>query len=213
MSPSPSHDRIRLYRHPLSGHSHRAELLLSLLGLAHELVDVDLKGQEQKSEAFLRLNPFGQVPVLDDRGTVVPDSNAILFYLALRHGGERFLPVGPLETAEAQRWLSVSSGPLIAGPASARLVTVFGQALDHGRALGIASRLFDVLDAHLSSRRFLAGDRPMLPDISMYSYTAHAPEGGITLDSRPAIQEWLRRMQALDGFIPMETTKVGLLAA
>jgi len=213
MSASSSHDGIRLYRHRLSGHSHRAELLLSLLGLPHELVDVDLKGQEQKTEAFLRLNPFGQVPVLDDRGTVIPDSNAILFYLALRHGGERFLPVGPLETAEAQRWLSVSSGPLIAGPASARLVTVFGQALDHGRALGIASRLFDVLDAHLSGRRFLAGERPTLPDISIYSYTAHAPEGGITLDTRPAIKEWLRRMQALDGFIPMETTKVGLLAA
>lgn len=87
MSASSSHDGIRLYRHRLSGHSHRAELLLSLLGLPHELVDVDLKGQEQKTEAFLRLNPFGQAPVLDDRGTVIPDSNAILFYLALRHGG------------------------------------------------------------------------------------------------------------------------------
>lgn len=213
MPASAPNDRMRLYRHRLSGHSHRAELMLSLLRLPHELVEIDLKGREQKSDAFLRLNPFGQVPVLDDHGTIVADSNAILFYLALRHGGGRYLPDGPVETAEAQRWLSISSGPLISGPASARLVTVFGQALDHEKSLGIGLRLFDVMEAHLASRQFLAGDRPLLPDLSMYSYTAHAPEGGISLRKRPAIRAWLDRIRALDGFVGMEETRVGLLAA
>ncbi|MEE9160456.1 MAG: glutathione S-transferase N-terminal domain-containing protein, partial [Gammaproteobacteria bacterium] len=73
---------MKLYRHALSGHSHRAELFLSLLGLDHSLIDVDLMNGEHKSDKFLKLNPFGQVPVLDDDGVIIFDSNAILVYLA-----------------------------------------------------------------------------------------------------------------------------------
>ena len=73
---------ITLYRHPLSGHSHRAQLLLSLAGMPARLVDVDLMKGAHKQPDFLKLNAFGQVPVIDDDGTVVADANAILVYLA-----------------------------------------------------------------------------------------------------------------------------------
>src|SRR3546814_17781104 len=86
---------IKLYRHALSGHSHRAQLLLSLLGLDAELIDVDLKSGAHKQPGFLQLNSFGQVPVLDDDGTVVSDSNDILVYLAKKHGGGQWLPEDP----------------------------------------------------------------------------------------------------------------------
>ena len=118
---------IKLYRYPLSGHSHRAQLFLSLLGLETELVDVDLLAGDQKQESFLALNQFGQVPVIEDGDTVVADSNAILVYLANRYdSGNTWLPADPAEAAQVQRFLSVAAGPLANGPASARLVNVFG---------------------------------------------------------------------------------------
>lgn len=77
---------MKLHHHPLSGHSHRAVLLASLLNVPHELVEVDLKAGAHKRPEFLALNPFGQVPVLEDDGVVVADSNAILVYLAKKAG-------------------------------------------------------------------------------------------------------------------------------
>ena len=59
---------IKLYRSIVSGHAHRAELFLSLLGLPYSTIDIDLRAGEQKNEGFLKLNPFGQVPVIDDNG-------------------------------------------------------------------------------------------------------------------------------------------------
>ncbi|RZL91878.1 MAG: glutathione S-transferase, partial [Variovorax sp.] len=72
---------LTLYRHPLSGHAHRAELALSLLGLPHQLVDVDLAARAHKAPDYLARHPFGQLPLLDDDGHCVWDSTAILVYL------------------------------------------------------------------------------------------------------------------------------------
>ena len=69
---------IKLYRSIISGHAHRAELFLSLLGLPYTAIDIDLRAGQQRGAEFLKLNPFGQVPVIDDDGVVVADSNAIL---------------------------------------------------------------------------------------------------------------------------------------
>jgi hypothetical protein len=63
---------MKLYYHPLSGHSHRARLFLSLTGTPHELIEVDLAAKEHKRPDFLRLNAFGEIPVLDDGGPI-PD--------------------------------------------------------------------------------------------------------------------------------------------
>src|SRR5450755_2080525 len=76
---------LKLHRFRLSGHSHRAELFLALLGLPVELVDVDLSAGAHKRPEFLALNSLGQVPVLEDAGRLIPDSNAILVYLAERY--------------------------------------------------------------------------------------------------------------------------------
>ena len=116
----------RLHRHPLSGHAHRARLFLSLVGQPCEIVAVDLAKGEHRTPDFLRLNPFGQVSVLVDGETVVPDSNAILVYLAKRLGRTDWLPEDAAGAARVQRWLSVAAGPIAFGPAAARLITVFG---------------------------------------------------------------------------------------
>ncbi|KVT50371.1 glutathione S-transferase family protein [Burkholderia ubonensis] len=204
---------IRVYSFPLSGHAHRVRLFLSLLGVPFEVVDVDLAAGEQRRPAFLALNPFGQVPVIDDGGVVLSDSNAILVYLAKRYGDAHWLPDDPAGSAAVQRWLSLAAGPIAAGPAAARLVTVFGAPLDHAQAKRIAVRLFDAIDAEFAKQPFAAGAQPTIADIAAYTYIAHAPEGGVSLDPYPHLRAWLARVEALPGFVGMPPTRAGLLAA
>jgi len=204
---------IKLYRHPLSGHSHRAQLLLSLLGLEAELVDVDLAAGEHKQDAFLAMNRFGQVPVLTDGDTVIVDSNAILVYLATLYDAARsWLPVAPAAAAEVQRFLSIAAGALAYGPAAARLVNVFNAALDHRQAIETAHNLFAVLELHLDGRDWLAGPQPTIADLANYAYIAHAPEGDVALAGYPNLRAWLARIEALPRFVPMQATAVGLAA-
>jgi glutathione S-transferase len=197
---------IRLYRHPLSGHSHRVELFLSLLGLPRELVDVDLS--RRRDPEFLAKNPFGQVPVIEDGDLTLADSNAILVYLATRYDAERrYLPNDLLAAANIQRWLSVAAGQLAMGPAAARLVKVFGAPLDHDRARAIADKLFGVLDQTLATRSHLVGSDVTIADIALYTYTAHAPEGGVSLEPYPHVRAWLERVESLPRFVPMRRTQ------
>jgi len=90
---------IRIHRHALSGHSHRVQLLASLAGISHELVNVDLLAGEHKEEPFLTLNPAGQVPVIEDGDTIISDSNAILVYLARKYASD-WLPQDQVLEAE-----------------------------------------------------------------------------------------------------------------
>ena len=139
---------IKLYRHPLSGHAHRAQLALSLMGLPHELIDVDLMKGAHKTPEFLKLNPFGQVPVLDDGGDVVFDSNAILVYLATKYDADRrWLPRDPKGQAAVQAWLSVAAGQIAFGPAAARLITVFGAKYNPDDVIGRAHALLKVMES------------------------------------------------------------------
>jgi glutathione S-transferase len=189
------------------------QLFLSLLGVPHDVIDVDLAAGEHKSPTFLARNPFGQVPVLEDGELTFADSNAILTYLADRYdAGGSWYPMQPEARARVQRWLSVAAGELKSGPADARLVTVFGAGLDHERAKTIATRLFDVFEAELAIGPFLVGDTPTIADIATYAYVAHAPEGGVSLDPYPRIRAWLARVESLDQFVPMTPTAVGLAA-
>lgn len=198
---------IRLYRHPLSGHSHRVELFLSLLELPRELVDVDLS--RPRDAEFLAKNPFGQVPVIEDGEVTLADSNAILIYLASRYDPERrYLPSDPVGLGQVQRWLSVAAGQLASGPAAARLVKVFGAPLDHERARSIADKLFGLLEDALSARKYLVGSSPSIADIALYTYAAHAPEGGVSLDPYPNVRAWLSRLESLPRFVPMRRSAI-----
>jgi len=200
---------IRLYRHALSGHSHRVELLLTLLGLPFERIDVDLARGSHKTAEFLAKNAFGQVPVLEDGELTLADSNAILVYLAKRYDESgRWLPTDAPNAARVQQWLSIAAGPLASGPGAARLARVFGFPIDRERALRTAGDLYAVLEAHLGPRSFLVGDAPSIADVALYSYTAHAPEGGVSLAPFPSIRAWLARIEALPGFVRMQASAV-----
>lgn len=194
---------IRLHRVPLSGHAHRVELMLSLLGLPFETVEVDLAGGAHKTPAFLAMNPFGQVPVIEDGEATLADSNAILVYLATRYDTSgRWLPRDPLGAAAVQRWLSVAAGELLNGPGLARVEVLFKRPRDPQRHR-LAARLFEVMEAHLAQQEWLAGTAPTIADIALYTYTAHAPEGGVSLQPYPRLRRWLARIEALPGFVGM----------
>lgn len=195
---------VRVHGFPLSGHAHRVELMLSLLGLDFERIEVDLVSGAHKQPEFLAKNPFGQIPVIEDGEVTLADSNAILVYLASRYDRKRsWLPQDPVATAQVQRWLSVAAGELAYGPAMARLVALFGVPFDAARAKSTASALYNVLEAHLKAQPFLVGGAPTIADVALYSYTAHAPEGGVSLDPYPSVRTWLARIEALPGFVAM----------
>lgn len=108
--------------------------------------------------------------------------------------------------------MSVAAGLVASSPCSARLVTVFGAELDHQNAINIAHTLFKTMDAYLQNREYLVGTQPTIADIANFSYIAHAPEGGVSLEQHPNILRWLNNVRKLDGFIAMPETKAGLLA-
>ena len=205
---------IRFYSTSLSGHGHRVHLFLSLLDLPFEIIEVDMAAGANRSAAFLALNPFGQIPVIDDNGTVLSDSNAILVYLAKRYGGGAWLPDDAHGAASVQRWLSLAAGQIAYGPCAARLVTLFGAALNLETAQAIALRLFTVLEAEFaaSGQPFAAGADATIADVAAYAYIAHAPEGGITLQPYPHLRAWLRRVEVLPRFVAMPSSRIGLLA-
>ena len=116
---------IKLYGHELSGNSYKVKLLLSLLGIEHEWIKVDLLKGEHKASEFQSLNPFGQVPVLVDGDTIIKDAQAILVYLARCYGSEQWLPLDAVSLSQVVRWLSTTAGEVRQGPESARLYYLF----------------------------------------------------------------------------------------
>lgn len=207
-------ERLKLYWHPISGHAHRAQLFLALLGAPFDLVEVDLSKGAHKAPGFLALNPFGQVPVLDDNGVIVTDSNAILVYVAKKFGKADWLPEDAKGAADVQRWLSVAAGQLAFGPAAARLITIFGAAFNADEVIKRAHAILALIEAELSAREWIvAGAKPTIADVALYSYIARAPEGNVDLSGYPHVDAWLKRVEALPGFAPFATTPVGLQKA
>jgi glutathione S-transferase len=204
---------IRLYTTLLSGHGHRVKLFLSLLDLPFQVVELNMKAADNRKPEYLALNPFGQVPTIQDGDVTLFDSNAILVYLARRYGDASWLPDDPLGAAAVQRWLSLAAGQIAYGPCAARLVTVFGAPNDHQTAKNIAVKLFDVIEQELAGKPFAAGDHVTIADIAAHTYIAHAPEGGVSLEAYPNIRAWLRRVEALPRFVAMPATRAGLVAA
>jgi glutathione S-transferase len=207
---------IKLHTTLLSGHGHRVKLFLTLLDLPFTTIELNMKAGDNHTPAHLALNPFGEVPVIEDAdeygNTVVTDSNAILVYLARKYADASWLPDDPVGAAAVQRWLSLAAGKIAYGPCAARLVTVFGAPRDYASAKKIAEDFFAVIEPEFRDKPFAVGQTPTIADIAAYSYIAHAPEGGISLEPYPHLRAWIKRVEALPRFLPMPVTKAGLLA-
>ena len=112
---------LTLYDSRLSLNCYKVRLLLSLLGVPYTRQPVDIRKGEHRTPDLLVRNPFGQIPVLDTGSVALRDSQAILVWLARRHGDAQWMPTQPEDEALVNAWLSTSAYELRLGPYEARL--------------------------------------------------------------------------------------------
>lgn len=200
---------MKLYDYVLSGNCYKIRLLLTFLGQEYQPQPVDFfPGKEHKTDAFLKINTLGQLPVLEDQGQVICDAQAILVYLAENYddAGD-WWPKDALTRGKIAQWLAFADG-LTATSSAARLHDMLNYDLDVVAARNGAHRLFRVMEDHLSHQEFagqdwLVGSKPSIADTACFPYTALAEDGGIDLFLYPSIQRWVHRFAQLPGFINM----------
>jgi glutathione S-transferase len=197
---------MKLYDASLSADCYKARLMLSLLGLDYEPVPVDVMAGEHESEKFLALNPFGKLPVLVDGDVTLRDSHAALIFLALKHSEGNWMPTDPSGAGEVMQWLSVAANDMQHSLNEAWLVAAFNIGTDLEGAQARAKAVLDILEQHLQAREWLAlGQlgRLTVADVACYPYIAVAPDGKIDLSPYTAVQAWMKRVEALPGFVRM----------
>ncbi|NIE81061.1 glutathione S-transferase family protein [Asaia sp. As-1742] len=193
-----------LYNCPPSGNCYKVRLFAALTGIELDIQDVDIVAGAHKTAGFTALNPWQQVPVLQDRETVIWDSQAILVYLAEKYGKADWWPVDLATRAAVIEWLSVSVNEIQHGPADARLVKLFDYPLRYDDAVRNSQRTLKVIDQHLSTHKWLSADRPTIADCAAYPYLALAPEGDIALDPYRSLRRWIDNMEKLPGYVPVD---------
>jgi glutathione S-transferase len=196
-------NRLKLYDLDRSGNCYKVRLLLAMLGLSYQQVATDILAGETMTPAFKRLNPRGQVPVLIDDETVIWDSMAILVYLARRYGDSTWLPDDPAGEARVMQWLAVSENELLYGLARARAKMLFDRPYDLALCHQDAQPGLTTMEERLNNHPWLAADHLTIADIACYPYVSLAGEGDFSLQPYPSIRVWLKRVEGIDGWVPM----------
>jgi glutathione S-transferase len=190
---------MRLHDYDASGNCLKVRLLLGLLDRPYERVPVDIFDGDTLTDAFGRLNPVREVPVLElDSGELITQSGAILWYLA---EGTPYLPAEPLDRARVVQWLSFEQERVMGALGGARFRLLTGRddpALAGRLATGRAA--LDVLDAHLAAAPFVVAGAPSIADLALYAYISVAADAGVDPAGWPAVAAWLDRLRALPGF-------------
>ncbi len=194
---------MELYEFPQSGHSHKIRLMLSLLQIPYTSVVLDGAKLEQKSESFLKMNPFGQVPVLKDGETVVWDSQAILVYLARQYADPSWMPLDAVAMSRVMAWLSTAANEVSRGPSLLRLHYKLGRPVHLDDAQQFTETVMTILEQQLQTEDWLAAKHITIADIAVYPYIALAPEGKVDLTPYPATCRWLSRIQSLPHYVGM----------
>ena len=196
-----------LYNSAVSGNCYKVRLLLAHLGLPYETVEVSVVDRSNRPELLGELNPALRVPtiVLND-GRPLAESNAILWYFG---EGTRFVPEDPYFRAQVLQWMffeQYSHEPYLAVVrfwlAYSGTPERYADQIPDRMKSGYAA--LDAMEKHLAGKSFLVGEQFTLADISLYAYTHVAHEGGFILDRFPAIREWLERVAAQPGHVPID---------
>jgi glutathione S-transferase len=193
---------MKLYYLGNSGNAYKVRILLSLLNLPYEKVIIDGKTQQQKSPEFRKLNPRGEVPVIEDGGLVLWDSAACLVYIARKYGGDKWLPGDPAEMAQVMQWVALAGNEIQFGLQYARRGVLQDRwtagTLEQGHAL--ARIALDALEGRLKDNDWLALGRPTIADVACFPYVETAPEAKLPLEPWPHVVKWLARCKALPGW-------------
>ena len=202
---------IKLYDYELSGNCYKLRLLMGMLGVQYEAVPIDFyPGREHKSDWFLKINPLGQLPVLDDDGLVLRDAQAILVHLASNYDQTgRWYPADrPRLLGLINQWMAFADG-ITATASAARLHDGLFYDFDIDVCRAGAHRLFRILDEHLWFQERQDGawicpaDHPTIADIACFPYVILSEEGGVARQDYPAIRRWTDRVKRLPGFTVM----------
>jgi glutathione S-transferase len=200
---------VRLHDYLPSGNGYKVRLLLTQLGIPFQRIEYDINRGETRTPEFLEnVNSNGRVPVLEtEEGTLLPESNAILFFLA---EGTPFLPDDRLEKARTLQWMffeQYSHEPNIA--VARAWLHVFDVEMTEERRAALEARqkrgydALGIMEEHLERNDYFVGGRYSVADISLYAYTHVADEGGFELGGYPAILAWLERVSSQPGYIPI----------
>lgn len=198
---------MKLYVNERSGNAYKPRLLLTLLNVPFEKVAIDLAKREQKEPQYLKLNPRGQVPVLEDGDKIFWGTTAVLVYIARKHGGEKWLPTDAAAMAEVAQWLELAQNEIHYGLQFARAIKNMGRAGNFEECQAYGRTALRVLDGRLTNREWLALDRMTIADIACFPYVAMAPDADIPLDEYRAVTAWIGRIKALPGYIPVPALK------
>jgi glutathione S-transferase len=194
---------IKLYDFELSGSCYKVRLLLNILKVSCERIPVDFIGKEHKTERFLKLNPLGEIPVMEDGEVRLRDAQSILVYIARQYDrSNTWFPDAPDSMGRIMQWLSFGGNELMAA-AGARLVRTLNYPFDLPVLQTRATTALRILEAHLSDREFLELGHPTIGDIACFPHVAMAGEAGIELKPYPNILRWIDRIKQIPGFIPM----------
>ena len=196
---------MRLHCFPLSSNARRAVVTALHLEAPIELVNVDLAKGEQKSPEFLKLNPNGYVPVLEDAGLVLHESHAIMIYLCERTPKQTLYPTEPAPRADVNRWLFWNAQhlqPAVGTLNFERMVKRFrGLGDPDPREVERGERLFathaSVLDQHLAGRAWIAQGRLTIADFAIAATLMTEHTAKLAIDSFPNVRAWLERVRAL----------------
>jgi glutathione S-transferase len=194
---------MRLYDYAASCNCYKVRLLLAHLGLPHERVPIDIFAGETLTDEYARMNPSRTTPVLEtDDGRYLPESNAILVYLAR---GTRYLPDDPFELAEVVRWLVFEQTDVVPTMGGLRFRLLVGRLTpsdpDAVRRKEGAEEVLRLLDAHLATRDFLVGGRYTIADVAISGYSHLAHEAGIDVEPYPNLRAWFRRVEEQPGYV------------
>jgi glutathione S-transferase len=191
---------LRLYDYAPSANCYKPRLLLALLERNYERVPVDIFAGETLTDAYVAVNPARETPALElDDGTVLTQSNAILWFLA---EGTTFLPQDSLERGQVVQWLFFEQERVMVGIGGARFRILTGRAPELIPArLELGESALTMLEAHLEGRSYLVGDSCSIADLSNFAYAHVAQDAGFRLTDYPSVSGWLERVRALPRFI------------
>jgi glutathione S-transferase len=196
---------MKLYDFPLSSNCQKVRALAYEADIPLQLVPVDLTRAENRGPAFLGMNPNAKVPVLDDAGLILWESNAILTYLATKYELTALYPVDAKKRAHVHRmlfWQAAHLAPGVARVAFERIakrVAQLGPPDDAMIAMGkrefaVVSQVLETLLAG-GPREYLLGELT-IADFSVAPTLARAEEVELDVGGLPRVSAWLARMRA-----------------
>lgn len=195
---------LRVHSTMPSINGYKVRILLSMLDVPYELVDIDMYGGEHKREPFLSLNPFGQMPAMEDGDYTIADSHACLVYLARKHdSSNRWLPVDAEREAKVAEWLSKSANEVHQGPwmKRAKIRRPDAIKLPDEEIDARCDHVLGIMDGHLAGREWLALEHPTIADVSCFSPISMLKISGYDTDKWANVTGWLDRFRALPGAI------------